>query len=436
MCGSLSFYGSDSGVLRLASLEYIDFKPLQEVIEDDSIRWEPDKLARAVPRLPQLFWQEGESWAEANYWALDRASHPQADIETVKALMKHLHAYAQFLEDTGLDWRHFPMRLADRAVVRFRGHLVEQLNRGSLASSTARARMAAVIQFYRHAEAHGFVGAESPLWKERAVVIPYHDAAGFKRTMVRVTTDLAIPNRRRPGAVLEDGLTPLRTEHMEQLLAFSSKEGPQELNLMLLTGFFTGARIETITTFGIGNLEQAHPGPFMKGFWLLRVGPGTGVATKLNVEGDLLVPEFLLDELKAYAYSTKRLLRERKASPAHRSVLFLTMHGKPYAQASVTRLMTDLRRAALVAGLKFMERFKFHQTRATYGTWLMQLALSATSEANAVALVKNAMLHKNEATTFRYIRFLGMSKGKAEAAAAFTEVFTGLSGRDWGQLHA
>lgn len=298
----------------MASLEYINFKPLREVVDTSGISWVPDKPARAIPRLPQIFWNTGEGWAEANYWALDRASHPQADVETVKALMKHLHAYAVFLEETELDWRHFPMRLADRAIVRFRGRLIEQIDTGTLASSTARSRMAAVVQFYRHADAHGFVTAESPLWRDRAVVIPYHDAAGFKRTMVRVTTDLAIPNRARPGVTLEDGLTPLRTEHMEQLLAFASKESPEELHLMLLTGFFTGARIETILTLSIASLERAMPDPFMKGFSLLRVGPGTSVATKFDVEGALMVPDFLLAELKAYAYSTRRLLRESKAA--------------------------------------------------------------------------------------------------------------------------
>lgn len=420
----------------MANLEYVNFTPLREVIEQGALTWEPDKLARAIPKLPQLFWANGAGWAEANFWALERATHFKGDIETVKALMKHLYAYASFLEEHQLDWRHFPMRLADRAIVRFRGHLIEQIDRGNLASSTARARMAAIIQFYRHADVHGFVSRESPMWVDRSVVIPYFDSVGFKRAMVRVTTDIAIQNKSRPGITLEDGLTPLHTEHMEQLLRFTANEKQEELHLMLLTGFFTGARIETITTLSIANLEKALPDPFMKGFFLLRVGPGTGVATKFNVEGNLLVPDFLLTRLKAYAYSPRRLLRESKAAEAHRSTLFLTKHFSCYTQGSISRLMTNLRRATLKAGMKFMERFKFHQSRATYGTWLMQLALSVTSEANAIELVKNAMLHKHESITFRYIRFLGASKGKAEAAEAFTKVFTGLTGRDWNAIHA
>lgn len=420
----------------MANLEFIEFQPLREVITGDSLIWEPDRLARRIPKLPQIFWADGSGWAEANYWALFKATDIKADIETVKALMKHLYAYACFLEEKKFDWRHFPLRLAERAIVRFRGHLIEQINQDQLASSTARARMASVIQFYRHADSNGFVSRESPMWSNRSVVIPYYDATGFKRALVRATTDLAIQNRSRPGIKLEDGLTPLRTEHMEQLLGFTSTEGLEEMHLMLLTGFFTGARIGTITTLSISNLEQATPDPFMKGFFLLRVGPGTGVATKFNVEGDLLVPDFLLTALKTYAYSPRRLLRESKASTPYRSVLFLTRYGAPYKQGAIGRLMTNLRRAAVSSGLKFMERFKFHQTRATYGTWLMQLALSVTTEANAIEFVKGAMLHKHESTTFGYIRFLGVSKGKAEAANAFTKAFTGLVARDWNNLHA
>jgi len=420
----------------MANLEFIDFTPLREFINGDSVTWETDKLSRVISRLPQIFWENGSGWAEANYWALDKASHFKTDIETVKALMKHLHAYACFLEDNQFDWRHFPMRLADRAIVRFRGHLIKQIDNGYLASSTARARMAAVIQFYRHADAHSFVTHESPMWMDKSVVIPYFDSMGFKRAMVRVTTDLAIQNRSRPGVTLEDGLTPLRTEHMEQLLKLTARDGLEELHLMLITGFFTGARIETITTLSIANIEQALPDPFMKGFFLLRVGPGTGVATKFDVEGNLLVPDFLIVALKSYAYSSRRLLRERKAAQTHRSVLFLTRYGMPYKQGSIGRLMTNLRRSANKAGLKFMERFKFHQSRATFGTWLMQLALSVTSEANAIELVKGAMLHKHESTTFRYIKFIGVSDGKAEAAEAFSKAFTGISSRDWNTLHA
>src|SRR5438105_2693047 len=82
------------------------------------------------------------------------------------SLMKHLTAYASWLEFMELDWRHFPVRKQDRALVLYRGELIAQRGRGSLAPSTASARMAAVIQFYRHAQAYRLVERKSPMWKD------------------------------------------------------------------------------------------------------------------------------------------------------------------------------------------------------------------------------------------------------------------------------
>lgn len=421
----------------MARLEYINYKPWRECIDEEGgMTLLPDPMERAFSRFPQIFWESGEGWAEANHWLLEKATTEGIKLRTVVALAKHLYSYAIFLEGKGLDWRHFPIRLADRAVRKFRGHVMEQIGRGSLASATGRARMSALIQFYRHAEAHEFVTPETSMWKEKSIVIPYYDSVGFRRALVRIRTDLAIPNRARTGTTLEDGLLPLSEKHMTELLEFSSRSQTTEMLLMLTTGFFTGARIETITTLKIENLERARPDSYLKGFFLIGVGPGTGVATKFDVEGSLLVPDFLLAALKEYSYSTRRLKREAKALPENRAILFLTSHGNPFSGESVRRLMTDLRRDAIRAGLRFMQRFKFHETRATYGTWLMKLALAVSTVPAAIEFVKNAMLHKHEATTMRYVKFLEVTKGKQEASAAFAELFTGLRNRNWNEFLA
>jgi hypothetical protein len=150
--------------------------------------------------LPQIFWQTGEPWCEANHWALTKVSSTAGGhIDTVTSLMKHLAAYASWLEFAELDWRHFPMRRDERVIVQYRGELIRQRDSGNLAPSTARARMAAVIQFYRHAQIHGFVERKTQMWRDRQVVVRYYDLIGFERTIARITTDLSIPNRTRPG---------------------------------------------------------------------------------------------------------------------------------------------------------------------------------------------------------------------------------------------
>lgn len=421
----------------MARLEFIKYSPWREGVDEDGLlTMVPDSMARHFSRLPQIYWSNGEAWSEVNHFLLDKASTVGIKLATPISLAKHLKAYADFLEREKLDWRHFPIRRDDRAIIRFRGAVVEQRDSGAIGASTASKRMPALIQFYRHADGHDFLFPETPMWSERSVVLPYYDRVGFKRAIVRISTDLAIPNRKRSGSNLEDGLWPLSEKHMTELMEFCSRTQPKELRFMLTVGFFSGARLSTITTLRIENLEQALPDSHMPGFFLIRVGPGTGVATKGDVSGNLLVPDFLLAALKKYAYSVERLKREAKAPPENRSILFLTSRGAPYAGGTVSRLMANLRQDAVRAGLKFMQKFHFHQSRATYGTWLMKLALTVTTVPAAIEFVMSAMLHKDEATTMKYVKFIHNSKGKEEAAKAFSEAFTGLRERNWDQFNA
>jgi len=422
----------------VAHLEVINYTPMREVVSDGSISWVPDKLKRVTSKLPQIYWNDGEPWHVANHWAITKAYSTQGGrIKTVTSLMKHLAAYAAWLESRELDWRHFPIRKDHRAVVIYRGELIEQRERGSLAPSTVTARMRAVIQFYRHAKAYGFVERKTSMWNDRQVVIRYADTAGFERAITRIASDLGIPNRKRVGLRLEDGLTPLKTDDAVRLLEFTKEQGLVEINLMLSLGILAGARIETITSLSVRDIENAYPDPQTPHIYRMRVGPPTSVMTKFDVEGELMVPKFLIDDLKAYSYSVQRRLRRQSiASEVDRGLLFLTVRGNRYESASFNRLMTDLRRRALSAGLRFMDRFKFHQTRATYGTWLMGVAMGVASLKAAVAFVKGAMLHKDEKTTFLYVRFIEEAPIKAQVADEFSVVFSGVVKRDWNRYHA
>lgn len=417
---------------RMARLESISYVPHRAVVTEGEVNWVRNPAARPLSGLPQIFWKDGTPWTEANHWALDKALSVGVKLKTVQSLMAHLHKYAIWLEEEQADWRHFPTRKSDRVLVRYRGALIESRDLGHLMPSTATARMRAIIQFYRHCAAHNFVSREAPKWQERPVYVSYFDSVGFERTLLRLSTDISIPNRARPGFRLEDGLLPITSGHMAELLRFTSESASKELHLMLTLGFFTGARIGTISSLRVESLENALPDRSIPGIVIIAVGPGTGVATKFDVSGHLLLPDFLLAELKRYAYSSRRLQRELRASKEHKSILFLTRFGKPYSNpdglsgSAITREMTDLRRYTIKAGLKFMQSFHFHQSRATYGTWIMSVALAQVGQKAAIEFVKNAMLHKDEATTMRYITFLEHTKAKIEMANAFTLAFGGL----------
>jgi len=88
--------------------------------------------------------------------------------------------------------------------------------------------------------------------------------------------------------------------------------------------------------------------------------------------------------------------------------------------------MSKFRKMADKNGLSFINQLKFHQTRATFGTWLMETALRVGDAISAIAFVRDAMLHKHESTTLKYVKFLSDSKMKHAAADAFSEVFSGV----------
>lgn len=417
----------------MARLEYIHHEFYDASLSDSGeLVWTKQRNKKPIEHLPQIYWETGSGWDEVNVWALDRAASTGVHIETIKRTMKHLSQFASFLEAEGIDWRHFPVRKEEQVLRKFRRHLIGERDSGMLAGSTVTNCMNTVIQFYRFADLHNLVGADAPMWNDRLVVIPFHDEAGFKRTMTRLSSDLSIPNRKPIGNRLEDGLLPLRGEHMSELLAYTAAHETEELHFMLSAGFFSGMRVGTVTTLTVTGLQTAREDPHAPGVFLLPVGPGTGIATKFSVNGDLMLPKAVLDDLKAYALSTKRLLREAKARHEYKNLLFLTRRARPYTVETVDRLVQEMRQRAVVAGMRFMKNFKFHQSRATFGTWLVDVLLkSGASTAEAVGIVRDAMLHKHETTTFGYIKFRENTRAKQHAAAAFNEAFTGLRSRNW-----
>ncbi len=414
----------------MARLEYIHYKPHRPVVESKGGIWELDDIARPVEGLPQIFWADGDPWREANLWAVEMWRDRRVKVKTIRSLLYHIHKYANWLEEQAannraIDWRHFPQSKSERVLNRFRGDLIEQRDAGVLKPSTTTARMRAVIRFYRYADGRNFISRNAPKWKDKAVMVSYFDDAGFARTMNRLTTDLAIPNRARQGRTLEDGLLPISVQHMSKLLQFAKEGASQELYLMLMVGFYTGARLGTITTIRVKALYEAMPDPAAPGMWQIPVGPGTGIDTKSDVSGHLMLTDVLMETLKAYATSRRRLDRVIKATDENKTNLFLTRYFKPYTPASIDRAMVTLRRSGQAAGLKFLEKFKFHQSRATFGTWLMSICLETVSVKAAIAFVKGALLHKDERTTFRYVRFIEHTQTKIEMANAFTRAFLG-----------
>lgn len=418
----------------MARLESVRFTPHRSTLTERQIHWSPVENGKVIEGLPQLFWVCGSPWREANLWLMERACSRYVDIKTVNAKATSLHAYANWLEASSSDWWDFPARKENRVLMRYRGALVEARNKSELAPSTVSQRMRVVVGFYRWLRATGLLSPAWPMWLERTVGIHLKDSFGFERTLAVKTTDLSIPNRSRPGERLEDGLLPVSAADRNIILDFARQHVSEELFLMLTAGFFTGMRLQTLTDLKIQSLTNAVPDPADPGLFRLAIGPGASpsVATKFGVTGQVWITKSLLDELLRYAYSDRRLKREIKAASYNKDLLFLTRFGNPYAQrgsdksVAVNVEMHNFKKLALRNGLSTMRNFRFHQTRCTFATELGLLAISAGGPIHAIAIVKDALLHKHESTALKYIKFIEKTPIKKELANTFTKAFLGI----------
>jgi integrase len=133
-----------------------------------------------------------------------------------------------------------------------------------------------------------------------------------------------------------------------------------------------------------------------------------------------------------YADCQRRLARVEKADVGDRDLIFLTKNGNPYAPPTAERSsainveMHSLRRKAARLGIGALRDFYFHQTRATFATQLTVTLLPIAGVAGTLAMVKEALLHKDESTTLKYIKFVQHSPIKEAIANEFTKAFMGI----------
>lgn len=418
----------------MATLEITRHTPHRPEVREDRVEWVPISGRKVIDRLPLIVWSDEQPWREANLWALEQLTTGRKNAKTVMSSMTSLHAYAKWLEAESLDWWHFPAKEAERCLVRYRGALIDARDAGQLAPSTVQNRMAVVVRFYRWLSANRLISPEWPMWRDRQIGVRITDSFGFERTLRMTSTDLAIPNRKPIGEGLEDGLLPVSAKDRDLILEFANENASEELALMLRLGFRTGMRFGTIADLKVKTIERAVPDPSFPGWHRLSVGPGgkPPVHTKFGVSGQVWIESSDLERLKIYAFSSRRLKRQAVASEPDRDCLFLTRFGGRYGTegSDLSRSMNvelgRLRNEGVAQGIKAFRNFRFHQSRCTFATELARVAIRHGSVGIAIRLVKQALLHRSEASTLKYIQFVERTAAMADAADAFTQSFLGL----------
>ncbi|WP_169697759.1 tyrosine-type recombinase/integrase [Methylophaga nitratireducenticrescens] len=400
-------------------MAYVNSYPAQSYNRVNG-EWIPDKIYKPKTKY-SIFWSNGEPWMEALIYLSER----RTKSATIRSNAFDLRAYAEWLEENSIHWLHFPIKREERCLERFRGYLIASSRRNSGVPSR---RINAVVNFYRWLKARGLIDKQLKMWEEQQVTVLFFNSIGFQRTLNVSTTDLRIRHRKANINSLEGGLLPLSVEDRDTLLNYlkaNTRDQYTILHALFVLGFFTGARISSIRTIRIENLKNATPDATDPEVMLVAAGPGSGIKTKFDVQGYLYFLKPVYDFILDYAQTNiTRLERQAKAIKTNKSLLFLTKEGKPYSEGSINTAISELRKALVRDGLTQFHDLKFHQSRATCGTELAREFMKH-DDSYAIEHVRDWLMHKNESTTWTYIKFLKKSKAAKKANDAFIRQFLG-----------
>ena len=407
----------------MASLSLIKLCPFV-ISEGDPICMVP-RSAEPIAGLPVLYFRDGRMWEEASAYLADWAMRiveddPGNDLQSVKSSAWQLRAYLEFCEENGLAPMEFGRRRSEKPTFLFRGRLLQQRKGiavgvdGSplkrLAPSTVANRIGAVARFFVSAIDEGVIPFTNPPCTIKHVNVQVRTVHGTSRTKQVRTTDLAIRYRAAERNTVEGGLKPVNLAMRDEIIAEARKRCSIEFALMLELGFLGGPRIQTVCDLKCNSLAKARPREEGR-LCVIPVGPKHDVATKFGVDYEVQVPSLLLDELRNYSESTRRLLRSAKAMPVNRDLLFLNRNGDRYNRrgadesTSIAQDMSRFRKA--VRESLDLSSFYFHCSRATFGTSIVYAGLKAGISIDRILnRLKTLMGHKDSKTSLGYVQFV------------------------------
>ncbi|MGO3207250.1 MAG: tyrosine-type recombinase/integrase [Halomonadaceae bacterium] len=404
------------------------------------------------PNFPILIQGDGVPWEIANLFLTTKLrSESGYESRTFRGFADHLLDYRRFLEDEGLDYLQFPRNDRLKVTFRYKQRLVEQVTAGDLSASTAKARINAVVNFYRGIMRWNLIDRsqiQNAPFEEVERYINVTSEHGIQNAMKIKSHSLAIPTpkKQRQSEYINDGgdLRPLTVVEQESVLK-ALQASSREYQLMFYFALFTGARVQTVGTLRVKHLNGKLDGG---GYLRLPIGHGTQIDTKRGKPMMLLVPGWLVQDILIYSRSpeaTKRRARSFYGDSADNYV-FISKNGVPYYTSKkeiYDRRDADVNRhagmadqalnvsiqdgAALrqhVRGILLprihpdnpdFQDFTFHDLRATFGMNLLESQLQYMGDQHitaALEYVRQRMGHADTKTTMQYLQYKSRLKWK------------------------
>ncbi|MEZ8158771.1 tyrosine-type recombinase/integrase [Vibrio splendidus] len=383
-----------------------------------------------VGSLPTLFNLDGSFNHEANSYFFYLKSIKAA--KDLSPCAQALQAYYQFLEDKGLVWNTFPPIKRLKPTYLFRSHLLKQIKNGELAHSTASVRMNQIVNYYKWLMHDGYLKIknekEAPFKMEFVSVQSSGMLAHISPTFTVETSDLRIKVPKDASSKNIRPLSPLAQESLS-ILTHHLPSASEELRLQVLISIDTGMRIQEVATLSLNALNTATPLNESEHRYEIVLSPqSTGVQTKYLKQRRVEISSELLTTLNEYRTSERRIKRVKKLNAKLESLpenapslrqdvierfelcerhepLFVSEQGNPVIAKSIEARWTELRSSIKKTYPSFTHRF--HDLRSTYGTYRLNDLLKANlSPVECMTLLMGWMGHRNESTTWKYLRYL------------------------------
>ncbi|MGS0824905.1 tyrosine-type recombinase/integrase [Shewanella sp. 0m-8] len=383
-----------------------------------------------IGSLPTLFNQDGSFNHEANSYLFYQKA--VKDAKDLSPCAQALQAYYQFLESEGLEWNKFPPIKRLKPTYLFRAHLLKQIKKGALAHSTASVRINQIVNFYKWLMHDGYLKIknekEAPFKMEFVSIKRTDMLAHIAPSFTVQTSDLRIKVPRDSDSKNIRPLSPLSQDDLSILISYLPFAS-EEVRLQVLISIDTGLRIQEVATLTLDALDIAKPLAESEHRYEITVSPyRNGVQTKYAKERIIEISKTLLNELEDYRTSNRRLKRVNKLNAkldnfetstkglTHGMVeklefclnhepLFVSEQGNPVSPKSIEARWSELRKKIKQAHPTFEHRF--HDFRSTYGTYRLHDLLEAGLPiVESMELLMSWMGHKNESTTWKYLRYL------------------------------
>jgi len=439
---------------RLLTVNFPDSTNTPDPLEHEFVEQEYGYF----PNFPVLIQGDGVPWAIGNFYLVHRLKKSVSyESRTYQSVASHLLDYLRFLEDEELDFLAFPENDNLKVTYRYRRRLIDQINTGEIGRRTGKLRMNAVVGMYKHIMKHGLVSASAFKHQPFELVMKYlsiennFGLSSFKAVESHNLAIVAPAPQKQPEYISDGGmLRPLSIDEQERVLV-GLLDSSREYQLIFYIALFTGARIQTVCTIQVRHIWRDLDG---QGNLRLPVGGGSGVDTKWGRMMTLIIPGWLVQDLRIYSRSpeSKRRREQSFYGDVESNYLFLTSNGsehytskreiKDRGASEVSQIASNrdrahgsIREGATIRQFiletllprirqsdKLFQRFRFHDLRASFGMNLLESEIEirgSTGVMAALETVQQRMGHKDKSTTMQYLNYRSNLERKADIQSKF-----------------